>query len=213
MKWNFLYQITAALYLFGAMHADKCTQRGKGSSQHWSFALIWYRRWWLPATDFHRGWNVGPPFWTWIQVAFGGTVPHNIPKKEKNLRMHCQQEKLWLQSIGMRNVLLFWISCLGGGSSELLLVCGNAEISEGPLSSRSSDKCQKCCCSIMMMPGHTQVCTPLRQSQNLDRQCYYTHCAVLTSYHYISTSLILLTFINRTGCLWPFKCKFSQTRG
>jgi len=69
------------------------------------------------------------------------------------------------------------------------------------------------CCSIMMMPGHTQVCTPLRQSQNLDRQCYHTLCAVLTSRHYISTSLILLTFINRTGCHCPFKCKFLQTRG
>jgi hypothetical protein len=102
------------LYLYGAMLADKCTQRGKGSNQHSSFALIWYRHWWLPATDFHMGWNVGPPFWTWIQVAVGGMVPHNIPNKEKNLRIHCQEEKLWLQSVGMRNVLLFWISYIGG---------------------------------------------------------------------------------------------------
>jgi hypothetical protein len=100
------------LYLFGAMHADRCTQRSKERNQHWSFVLIWYRRWWLPTTDFHMGWNVGPPFgleskWQLVEQC------HTTSRIKKKLRMHCQQEKWWLHSVGMINVLLFWISCVG----------------------------------------------------------------------------------------------------
>lgn len=200
------------LHLFGSMNAVRCTQRGKGSNQHWSFALIWYRQWWLPATGFHMAWNVGPPFWTWIRVAIGGMVLHNIPNKEKLLRMLSQQEKLWLKSVGMRNVLLFWISCLRGQQWT----------DTGPLKCwdfwrltviKFIYKCQKCCCSIMMTPGHTQVCTPMMQSHNLDKQCCHTQNAVLTLHHYISISLILLTFISWMGHPCPIKCKFLQTNG
>ena len=51
------------------------------------------------------------------------------------------------------------------------------------------EKCPKCC-SFMMVPSHSQVCTPLRPSQNLDRVCCHTHQSVLILHCQIFTCLV-----------------------
>jgi hypothetical protein len=45
--------------------------------------------------------------------------------------------------------------------------------------------------------GHTQICAPLRPSQNLDGQCSYTHITALTPNHNIFTSFVFFFFLTQ----------------
>jgi hypothetical protein len=97
------------------MNADRCTQRGKGSNQSTLILFIdMIQKMMASCHKFSQEMKCGStilnltPSGSWCN----GATLH--PKERRNLRMHCQQENSWLQSFEMRNVLLLWISCLGG---------------------------------------------------------------------------------------------------
>lgn len=60
----------------------------------------------LPAAICHRGRILDPPVQTQIQVAINGVVPHDITKDQEIVRVSLQQKHSWLQSFGIREVLL-----------------------------------------------------------------------------------------------------------
>jgi len=55
--------------------------------------------------DCHTGWNICPNFWILFQEAICGITPHDVPKDKESKGRH-QQEKSWLQSLGLRRMSL-----------------------------------------------------------------------------------------------------------
>lgn len=55
--------------------------------------------------DCHAGRNICPNFWTLLKETVCGVRPHDVPKDKESKGRH-QQEKSWLQSLGLRRMTL-----------------------------------------------------------------------------------------------------------
>jgi hypothetical protein len=126
---------------------------------------------------------------------WNGTIWH--PQERKNSRVCHLHEKSWLQYF-MRKVLFLWTR---GEQWTLTAVMKHYKVWMLTFMKFIPQEKWQCCYS-MTMPGHSQVCTPLRPSQNVDVQCCCTYRTVLTSHHHIFTCF----------ALWKTACQDTITR-
>ena len=176
-------------------------------------ALIQCRRWGLPVINFHKGWNLGPPFWPLLQPTSDWMVPDNILKAEEIRSVPSVLKSMASVFWNFKRVILLTF-CLGGTTVDYACLVETLRSLNTCLCWVSSTRILS---EVLLVHNNTRphACVG---TTNIITELGQTFCCTVPTVLIFHHQIFICLFIGKTACkgtitwmVWQYRTLFTSS--